>query len=493
MNRSLLKNGLYNTVAGIVRIGIGLLTIPVLIRTLGIEEYGLWTLAVTTISIVTLAEAGLSLATTMFVSQDLERQDIEGLSQTLTITGGAMLILSALAGSSLWLFAVPIVSSFAKLQLSQQVVAVQALQLGAVVVWARLLQQVLVGLEQACQRYDLSNAVNTFQTLALSLGMLAVALSGGKTIELMELQIGIVLVGLIAHCWLGWFLLRGFGVKICWSRQRGLEILYYSLMTWLTAIGGVLFNQMDKVIVGAVLGTSELGIYAAITNIATQINVLSSLPVQPMVPALSTLAARDEFDIVVVEKRVKQAFVVNSLFALGLGSILLSIAPFLLQIILGFAPSVDVILVFRIAVLAYALYSLNAVGFYLCLGLNAARMCMMIQIVSGIVALILIWIGADQFGLIGAMLGNMGFVMTLWMNSYGSKLLRIQGHKWLQWLLVPLSLTILVFLVSVVSGDALMIKLPIMTLLVVGLLSWYVFHQFSTLKLIYEKFRYNGS
>lgn len=491
MKQSLLKNGLYNTAAGIVRIGIGLLTIPVLIRTLGIEEYGLWTLAVTTISIVTLAEAGLSLATTMFVSQDLEREDTEGLSQTLTITGGAMLILSVLAGLLLWLFAVPIVGSFAKLQPSQQVVAVQALQLGAVVVWARLLQQVLVGVEQACQRYDLSNAVNTVQTLALSLGMLAVVLSGGKTPELMELQILIAVVGLIAHCWLGWFLLRGFGLRVSWNRRRGVEIFQYSMMSWLTAIGGVLFTQMDKVIVGAVLGTSELGIYAAVTNIATQINVLSALPVQPMMPALSALAVRDDFDPVEVEGRVKQAFIVNSLFALGLGSVLLTVAPFFLTVILGYEPSLNTVLVFRVGVLAYSLYSLNAVGFYLCLGLNAAQMCMTIQVASGVVTLALILVGTNQFGLLGAMLGNMGFVMTWLMNVYGCKLLQIQGHKWLQWLLLPLFVTGSIFLLGIVGGDTLFFKLPIMTLFVICLFSWYVFHYLSTLKLIYARFRCN--
>jgi O-antigen/teichoic acid export membrane protein len=493
MKRSLLKNGLYNTAAGIVRIGIGLLTIPVLIRTLGIEEYGLWTLAVTTISIVTLAEAGLSLATTMFVSQDLEREDVEGLSQTLTITGGAMLILSVLAGVLLWVFAVPIVGGFAKLQPSQQVVAVQALQLGAVVVWARLLQQVLVGVEQACQRYDLSNAVNTVQTLVLSLGMLAVVLSGGKTVELMELQILIAVVGLIAHCWLGWFLLRGFGVRVSWNRRRGLEIFRYSMMSWLTAIGGVLFAQMDKVIVAETLGILELGIYAAVTNITVQINVLSSLPVQPMMPALSALAVRDDFDPVEVEGRVKQAFMVNSLFALGLGSVLLTIAPFLLRVVLGYEPSVNVLLAFRIAVLAYTLYSLNAVGFYLCLGLNAARTCMAIEMVSSLVTLFFIWIGANQVGLLGAMLGNFGFVMTWLMNIYGCRLLKIQGQRWLQWLMVPLLLTSVIFIVSIFSEYTLFFKLPIMISLVTALFSWYVFHQFSTLKLIYSRFRYNNS
>jgi O-antigen/teichoic acid export membrane protein len=487
MKRSLLKNGLYNTAAGVVRIGLGLLTIPVLIRTLGVEEYGLWTLAVTVISIVTLAEAGLSLATTMFVSQDLERKDVEGLSQTLTITGGAMLILSVLAGLFLWEFAAPIVGGFTKLQPSQQLVVIQALQLGAVVVWARLLQQVMVGVEQACQRYDLSNVVNTLQALALSLGMLTVALCGGKTVELMELQIAIAVLGLAAHFWLGWFLIRGLGVGMRWSRKRGLEIFRYSMMSWLTAIGGVLFTQMDKVVVGAALGTSELGLYAAFTNITAQINVLSALPVQPMVPVMSALLITDNFDPILVEGSVKKAFMVNSLFALGIGSVLLTIAPFLLKFILGYVPSANIILAFRVAVLAYSLYSLNAVGFYLCLGLNAARTCMTIQLASGVVTLALIGVGANQFGLIGAMVGNVGFVITWLMNVYGCNLLKMNGQRWLQWLVVPLLLIIGVFLISVYGEDALIAKVPIMALLTIKLFIWHVFYQLSTFKFIYNK------
>jgi O-antigen/teichoic acid export membrane protein len=280
-------------------------------------------------------------------------------------------------------------------------------------------------------------------------------------------------------------------VRVSWNRRRGLEIFRCSMMIWLTAIGGVLFNQMDKVIVGAVLGTSELGIYAAVTNISTQISVLSALSVQPMMPTLSALTARGDFDPVEVEGRAKQAFIVNSLFALGLGSILLTAAPFLLRVVLGYDPSVNILLAFRVAVLAYSLYSLNAVGYYLCLGLNAAQTCVMIQVGSGLVALFLIWVGANQFGLLGAMLGNMGFLITWLMNFYGCKLLKIRGQRWLQWLIVPLITTVTIFLVGVVSGDVLIIKLPIMIFFVIGLFSWYLFHQLSTLKSICDRFRYN--
>ena len=108
----MLKNGFYNTAAGLIRIALGILTIPVLIRSLGVEAYGLWTLASTVITVVNLAEAGLSTATTIFVSQDLAKDDGDGLSQTLTVTGGAMLILASVAAFVLWIGATPIVNSF---------------------------------------------------------------------------------------------------------------------------------------------------------------------------------------------------------------------------------------------------------------------------------------------------------------------------------------------------------------------------------------------
>ncbi|MHC5830236.1 MAG: lipopolysaccharide biosynthesis protein, partial [Nostoc sp.] len=105
MKNSLLKNGFYNTVGGVVRIGLAVLTIPILIKMLGIEEYGLWTLAYAVVQVVNLAEAGLSVATTVFVSQDIDKEDADNLSnslsETLTVTFGGMLIFATLAAIAL--------------------------------------------------------------------------------------------------------------------------------------------------------------------------------------------------------------------------------------------------------------------------------------------------------------------------------------------------------------------------------------------------------
>ena len=126
MKSNFFRNGFYNTFAGVIRIGLAILTIPLLMRLIGIEEYGLWTLASTIILVVTLAEAGLSTATTVFVSQDLGKEDFEGLSQTLTVTVGGILILATFAAMSLYFTADTIISLFSKLEKSQHIVAVHS-------------------------------------------------------------------------------------------------------------------------------------------------------------------------------------------------------------------------------------------------------------------------------------------------------------------------------------------------------------------------------
>ena len=239
----MLKNGFYNTAAGVIRSGINILTIPILIRALGVEEYGLWTLASTVINVVTLAEAGLSTATTMFVSEDLAKEDFEGISQTLTVTGGAMLVLATVAAIGLGFGAEPIISSFGILNRSQHIIAVNTLQIGTIVVWTKLLQQVLVGIEQAYQRYDLLNLLNTFQSLLTGIGMIATAFLGGHTIELMQWQAIVGTIILIAHLYLTKIILKSTNIRLIWNQSKWSIVANYSIQTWFTSLGGVLFSQ----------------------------------------------------------------------------------------------------------------------------------------------------------------------------------------------------------------------------------------------------------
>jgi O-antigen/teichoic acid export membrane protein len=447
VKNSLLKNGFYNSVAGLIRIGLGILIIPVLIRILGIEEYGLWTLASAVVVMVTLAEAGLSTATTVFVSQDLGKKDIDNLSQTLTVTFGAMLILATLAAVALWMGAEGIINLFPKLGQEQQLKVIQAIQIGGLVVAARLLQQALVGVEQAYQRYDLMNVLNTMQCVLLSVGMLAVVWLGGRTVELMQWQALTSVVSLLGHIWIVRSLLKGVNLRPRWNQQKAMAVGGYSLMIWLDTLGSTLFSRGDRLIVGSLLGTQVVGVYAAITDITAQINSFSALPVQPLLPSLSNLIEHQDINRYKLKQQVKQATQINGLVALGMGASLITLSPLIVRIFFDQQTTSEYITLFCIATAIYAFYSCHAVGYYSLLATKAVKTCAFIQLLGSFSSLLLIAFGAYNFGLIGAIFGNCGYLTTFLVTVFGMKRLSIRAYFWFKWLLFPLSWFSLVMLI----------------------------------------------
>lgn len=476
MNDKFLKNGLYNAAAGAIRIGLGVLTIPVLIRLIGVEEYGLWTLASAVVTMVTLAEAGLSTTTTVFISQDLSREDTESLSQTLTITVGAMLILATLAAMALCFGAENLVNFFPKLENKQHLAAVQALQIAGLVVWARLLQQVIIGVEQAYQQYGAMNLLITLQSIVSSLGLLIVAFLGGKTVALMQFQAFVNMGSLVAHLWLSWLPIVGIKPHLLWNTSKVLDIFRYSITTWVASIGAVLFGQVDRLVVGAVLGIEILGVYAAITNITMQINTFSALLTQPLIPSVSSLFAQGTVDAFSrIKKYIKQALLINIVTSFTLGGILITIAPFILKLMLQSSFKTEYIFGFQFLSIIYSLYSVNAVGYYVLFCLNLASLNMIIVISSGSLSLLLIFLLSMNFGLFGAILGNLGYLLTISLTIYVVKKVELSYMNLLNLILVPCSWLFVCMITALLAPYGIIIRLLIFSVECILFLLWFKF------------------
>jgi O-antigen/teichoic acid export membrane protein len=473
VKNSLLKNSFYNTAGGILKIGLGIFTIPLLIRKLGVEEYGLWTLASAVISVVTLAEAGLSTATTVFVAQELEDDNVVGLSQTLTITIMMMLFMATFAAISLWWGGGLISGLFPQLQPLQKVDVSKAFQVGSIAVWARLIQQVLVGVEQAYQRYDLVNLISTLQSLLISVGMLSIAWSGGRTIELMRWQGLASMLILLSHIWIVRSLLRNTTLSVRWSKEKAMRVGKYSFMVWLSSLGGVIFSRVDRLVVGNVLGAHALGIYATITDITGQINGISALPVQPLISVLSRAAVDDCVAIENTKTQVKKAVEVNTFVALFLGGAIMSMAHFIIEATLPLEVNGNNTVIFQIATIIYSIYSLNAVGYYILFGIKAVSTAASIQLVVGLGSLVLIYAGSSQLGLSGAIYGNSGYLGVCALTSFSMKYLKISVVECIGWIKFPLIWFGVLSIIYLVVPYSITFNLSMLAFQSLFILSWF--------------------
>lgn len=430
---SLLRNGLYNVGGQIVRGTVGLLTIPFLIRLLGIREYGVWSLAYAVFALMTMSEAGISVAATVFLSRDLANEKSHEVSHTLTFILIGALLLSATLGLFLWIAGPLLVRTLGAFGSGERANAGRALQIAGFAVAAFILQRTLVGIEQAFDCYAAINVLDLCQSLLANTGLVTVAWFGGRTLDLMKWQIFAYALLLGAHCCVVFQTLRNKGLGFKWNGNKAKRIFRYNLATWTATLGSAAFGQCDRFIVGGVLGAPALGVYSAVTNMTSKINSFSSAAVQPLVPSLSRDAAANSS----TEARIRQAVQLNALIAFESGIVLYVLAGWVMNVMIPGATTPRDIVALKIATVIYVFYSINAVGYYTLFSVGKARTNAVVVLSSGIVSLALIRLGALHFGLLGAIVGNAGYVGTIWLIVVALRRTGITLSRYLTWMAFP--------------------------------------------------------
>jgi O-antigen/teichoic acid export membrane protein len=427
---------------------IGLLTIPFLLRSLGIREYGVWSLAYALLAILTTSEAGVSVTAAVFLSKDLAEDDFHETSRTLTVVFvGAGLLAVALTLFS-WFVGPLLVHPLTTFGVRERAEAGQALRIAGFGAAAWILERTLVGVEQAFDRYGAINGFDSAQALLTNVGFVVVAWLGGRTIALMKWQVFTYALLLASHGVFILRLLRGRRLWFEWSGDKTKRILKFSVATWVSVLGTAAFGQCDRFIVGWILGAPVLGIYAAITNITSRINSFSGTAVQPLVPSLSHAVRSNS----AIENRVREAVRLNALIAFETGIVLYVLSDSIMRVMAPGVSSPEYVFGLQIAAVIYALYSINAPGYFILFSVGEAHKNAVVVLCSGFASLVLIFVGARYFGLIGAIVGNVGYFGTLFTIVLGLKEAGIVARHYFAWIAFPLLGLSIALLVGLAQG-----------------------------------------
>jgi O-antigen/teichoic acid export membrane protein len=479
----MLQHGLYSLLATGFRLGLSVLSIPLLIQFLGESTYGLYAIVLAIITLAALPESGVAMLVTVFVPAHYEHDPAKA-HDLLRLILLLIFCLFIITLAIIWLAAPTIAHFFTNFSIRDQAVVLLCCRLSGVLMLGRLLQQFFIGIEQATGHYALFNAINS-AWYGLQTGLL---LAGAwwyqAVVPLILIHIVITFLFVFVHAWFcyrhvalvrfNWF------VRPDWSHAR--TLLQYGGRIYLGTVGTSLFSQGDRILVSRLLGLDVAGLYAALTGVAAQLNVLSAIPVQPLVPAISQLISTTAGAVYTPEQRqhilhrVKQATRLNATISVGLGLVLLLLSPEISGFITrrsgvyveGVASGV------RIITAVYTLYSLNAVAYFVLFAIRKEAVNMVVSITCGLFALLLIALLGQRYGLSGALAGNAGYMLTLYLIPKSMGYLRVSVKPIICILLVPVGLFAFGLLVSFFFSG-----IPVRGLALVAaeliLLAWFVY------------------
>jgi len=485
---SLRLNSIFVSSGNVIRLVVSLISIPLLVRFLGLERYGVWAVLNSVIAIGTLMELGISTALTYSISTSSAKQDWlstkYGLSTSLTL----ITCLGVISSLLLWLASSSIVNILFSNEKLGRVEALPALTLLSWLILLRFWQQWAMAVEAALLRYDLQIIVETFSGVILQLGIVVIAYTKGDLLLLTVWSLCITGLTLVGHYLVLKYLLiiRNLWIRFSWKEAR--DLVRFGILQWLSNFGSTLFGFADKIFVNLLLGAEAAGLYSAATSVAIQINSLSAIPLRVIPPAISSAKAVNQLS------RIQQIFLratqLNGLFVFLIAAPIMFWSHPLAGILVGHEYVNPTAKILQILAVAYGIYSLNASAFFTAVGIGQPILNARWGLISGILFCIFLLVFTSLFGIIGAAWANIIFAISLMTNFQVVKVIKINYWTYIKsFLPAVLMITLWGFVSTFINNKpsiSLSINIPLFIIL--GMISIFFVGGYAILKEIINTF-----
>lgn len=298
--------------------GINLLVLPLFIKNLGAELYGIWVLSGVVLGYLDVFDFGFTQGLQKYVAEARVKKDDKELSEVVISGGGLLLLIGLLLGGIFWIGA-PSIVEFFNIQTEYQQVATSLLKISAlfcVVMWPLRIVHVVLN---ASMRIKELSFLNAFKTGAQSVVILVMVWMA-KDVVLIKW----VTAGLIAACSAyGLVLLKKYVPEISWSpihfKYHQLQRMHkFSLGMFYAALIGMMSIQVDNLVIGKILGMTAVTAYAISSKLFTLVQRFSALTLTALMPAVYNLNSEDNSRVIrLLEESIRFRMMVSTFFSFG--------------------------------------------------------------------------------------------------------------------------------------------------------------------------------
>lgn len=289
---SVSRNTTYNIIGAALPIALALATVPVYLKLVGSDRYGVLAIAWLLLGYFGLFDLGLGRATSQRIAaqRNADPADRAATFWTALCINGVMGGIGALI---FWPVSYYLFGHFFRVDEALRPEVLAAAPLLALAVPIATSTGVLTGALQGRERFLEVNVISVISTTLFQLLPLAVAWLYGPYLPIVLLSAlaarAIALLVLWQRCRSD--LLRGHPVRPDWKLVK--PLLSYGGWVMLTSIVGPMLVMSDRFLIGAILGAVVVGHYSVIFQLAERITVIPMALTNAMFPRLALLTGEE--------------------------------------------------------------------------------------------------------------------------------------------------------------------------------------------------------
>ncbi len=382
-----------------------LLLAPAILHALGIDRYGIWAMANALLMTGAILASGFGDANIRAVAQArgsrLNAEVIEAVRSAL----GIHLALGFAIGCLCWIAAPALTLHTVQAHPELGGDCLWSLRITAALILLRAIETVCVSTQRAFSRYGAAIQVSMIARL--------LSLLIAWIVSRFERDVAAVMAATL--------LLNGLALWIQVRQLKGLlrierltpslhagttrALLGFGVFTWLQAVAGLLFGQVDRLIAGVALGTSAVAVYTFCVQLTQPIYGVAAAGLHFLFPHLASDAARGSRQTLM--RAILGTFAANFCFACAALAVLLLYGETILRLWAGSVVAHDAVTVLPAAAWGSALSALSVTGSYSLLALGRPRAVTMLSILGGLVMAAALALLTPRYGLTGIALSRL--------------------------------------------------------------------------------------
>jgi O-antigen/teichoic acid export membrane protein len=384
-----------------------LLTAPVLLRHLGATEYGLWAVATALVSTGSIVASGFGDANIQFIAKARSHGDIKAIVCAVRSTMGINLLLGAVLALISWMLVPHVSGRIMSSDPGSQYESLRALRVASLLILVRAIESVCVSTQRAYERYGAAVRISIIARILTLLVAIPLAYRGMGVVGIMVGTGVLITAGTIAQLVRLRQHLGTASLLPSFDRAATAALFGFGIFSWIQALSGVIFTQVDKLMLGVSLGATAVTAYVLCVQMAQPIYGIVAAGLHFLFPYLAGLQTTKSNSV--LKKAVFSALALNVAFVLVGTTTVLLLGHAVLYMWVGASVAEESVKILSPIVWGFALMGLNVTGYYTMLALGQVRIVTVLGIAGGAVMVSLMALLLPKMGIMGLVLARLSY------------------------------------------------------------------------------------